>query len=94
MIVNAKTKRLNFLSDNSTLVDLGIRQGRNRRVNNSSLVKDSLEHLVLQSGNKALRNMAQVFRRQMHEVDLSLLTSRKKQALQPEYGLFKTCITH
>ena len=76
MFIDAGKKYFNLLADDSTLVDLNIRQGNNRLSHNTVTEHDSLEHIVLRSGSRALVNMEQVFRRQLHEDDLQLRTSR------------------
>ena len=75
----------NHLHRNSTQTELGIRQARDMQDSNTSSEQDSLEHLVLRSGDKALQNMVHVFRRQLNEDDLQLLSGSKKMVIQNKY---------
>lgn len=50
---------------------------------------DSLELLVLQSGDRAIHNMASVFRRQLHESELQLFSGSKKQIVKKEYRQYE-----
>ena len=90
MFIDSSKKQLNLLADNSTLVDLSIHQGKSTWANSTSSEQDNLEHLVLKSGSRALQNMAQLFRSQMHEDYLQLRTlhlraGRNTKSLQHEY---------
>jgi Domain of unknown function (DUF4347) len=63
------------------------------RIANSTAV-ESMELLVLQSGDRAIHNMASVFQRQLHENDLQLVSGSKKQMIKKEYRRYeqKVCV--
>ncbi len=86
---------------NSTLTELSIRQASNIQGSKTSRehastpqggIKMNLEHLVLRSGDKALQNMVDVFRRQLNEDDLRVFSGSRKPTIRNEYREYEQSV--